>query len=166
MSSAAAAAQLAGALRLAAPFTVESGVLQGVDLQKAALSLVGQKSGGGETRFDQLSGHLAIERGAYHLTKLDAVSGVLAAQGSVDISAAKSLKGQLDVRLQTAVGSANVPLNVAGTTSAPLLYPTRAGIAGAAVGNAVLGPGLGTAGGAALGSWAEKLFGKTGEAKK
>ena len=165
-SSAAAAAQLAGALRLAAPFNVESGVLQGVDLQKGALSLVGQKSGGGETRFDQLTGHLAVERGAYHFTKLNVVSGVLAAHGSVDISATKALTGQLDARLQTAMGSASVPLNVAGTTSAPLLYPTRASLAGAAVGSAVLGPGLGTAAGAAVGSWAEKLLGKQGDAKK
>lgn len=52
--------------------------------------------------------------------------------------------------------SANVPLNVAGTVDAPLLYPTGGTIAGAA---------LGTSAGAKVGGWVEGLFGKKDEKK-
>jgi hypothetical protein len=56
--------------------------------------------------------------------------------------------------------STGVPLNVAGTVDAPLLYPTGASMAGAAVGTVLMGPGLGTSVGAKVGNWAEGLFSK------
>jgi uncharacterized protein involved in outer membrane biogenesis len=62
-ASAASADKLMSALRLEAPFDVQKGVLQGVDIQKAATNLIKQGTTGGETRFEQLSGHLLMERG-------------------------------------------------------------------------------------------------------
>ena len=54
--------------------------------------------------------------------------------------------------------STNVPLNVAGTIDSPMLYPTGATIAGAAVGTAIMGPGVGTSVGAKGGDWVDNMF--------
>jgi len=152
--------QLAGALRVDSPFRIQNGVIHGVDVQKAATSLVKQGSSGGETRFEELSGRLVMERAAFHFTNLQVASGALAADGSVDISPKKELGGRINARVQVLGVSTGVPLNVSGTLDHPLLLPTGAYLAGAAVGTAVMGPGLGTTMGAKVGSWAEGLFGK------
>lgn len=159
------AGQLANALRLETPFNVHNGVLYGVDIQKAAANLIRKESSGGETRFDELSGHLVMERSAYRFSQLKISSGVLAADGNVNISPAKELSGRLNAQVKAMGASAGVPLNVSGTLDSPLLFPTGAAIAGAAAGTAILGPGLGTSVGAKVGGWAEGLFGKREEKK-
>lgn len=159
-ASAASADQLMNALRLETLFDVQNGVLHGVDIQKAATSLIKQGTTGGETRFEQLSGHLVMEHGSYRFTQLRIASGALAADGNVSISPKKVLSGRINAQVKAAGASANVPLNVAGTVDAPLLYPTGGTMAGAAVGTMIMGPGLGTSVGAKVGGWAEGLFGK------
>ena len=165
--SASKADQLANALRLETPFDVQNGVLHGIDVKKAATSLISRDGGeGGETRFDKLSGHFAMDRGTRRLTQLNVVSGSLAADGNVTISPKDELSGRVNAKVSAAsVGSATVPLNVTGTVQSPLLYPTGGTVAGAAVGTAILGP-LGTGVGAKVGQWAEGLFGKKEDAKK
>jgi uncharacterized protein involved in outer membrane biogenesis len=160
-ASAARADQLVNALRLETPFNVQNGVLHKVDIQKAATSLVSRDGGkGGQTRFDKLSGHLAMDRGARRLTRLDVVSGSLSGDGNVTISPKDELSGRITAKVKaTSVGSAAVPLNVSGTLDSPMLLPTGGTLAGAALGTAVAGP-LGTAAGAKAGQWAEGLFGK------
>jgi len=162
-ASATSADQLVNALRLETPFNVQNGVLYGVDIQKAATSLIKQGMTGGETRFEHLSGHLVMERGSYRFTQLKIASGVLAADGNVNISPKQELSGRIDAQVKALGTIANVPLNVAGTVDSPLLYPTGASMAGAAVGTVILGPGIGTSVGAKVGSWAEGLFGKKEE---
>jgi uncharacterized protein involved in outer membrane biogenesis len=164
-ASAASADQLVNALRLETPFNVQNGVLHGVDIQKAATSLFKQGASGGETRFEQLSGHLVMEHGAYSFTQLSIASGALAVDGKVNMSPKKELSGRINAQVKAIGTSANVPLNVAGTVDSPLLYPTGASMAGAAVGTAILGPGLGTSVGAKVGGWAEGLFGGKDEKK-
>lgn len=159
-ASAAKPDQLANALRLETPFDVQNGVLHGVDVKKAATSLISKDGGkGGETRFDKLSGHLAMDRGTRRLTQLNIVSGSLAGDGNVTISPKDELSGRVNANIKSGVGSASVPLNVAGTVESPLLYPTGGTMAGAALGTAVAGP-LGTGVGAKVGQWTEGLFGK------
>ena len=157
---AASADQLVNALRLETPFNVQNGALGGVDIHKAATNLIKQGTSGGETRFDQLSGHLLMEHGGYRFTQLKIASGALAADGDVSISRTKELSGRINAQVKVVGTSANVPLNVGGTLAAPLLYPTAGTIAGAAAGTAILGPGLGTTVGAKIGGWVEGLFGK------
>ena len=165
-ANAANADQIGNALRLETPFDVQNGVLHGVDVKKAATSLISRDGGkGGETRFDKLSGHLAMDRGTRRLTQLNIVSGSLAGDGNVTISPADELSGKVNVNVKAAGTSANVPLNVAGTMESPLLYPTGGTVAGAALGTAVAGP-LGTGVGAKVGQWTEGLFGKKEEKKK
>ena len=158
------AAQLMSALRLETPFQVSNGVLHGFDIQSAATSLFRQGTKGGETRFDRLSGHLQMERGAYRFTQLNIASGVLAAEGNASISAKRELSGRINAQVQALGASAGVPLTVAGSVDSPLLLPSGAVVAGGAVGTAILGPGLGTTLGAKVGGWAQELLG--GEEKK
>jgi uncharacterized protein involved in outer membrane biogenesis len=160
-ASAAKAEHLANALRLETPFDVQNGVLHGTDIKKAATSLISREGGkGGETRFDKLSGHLAMDRGTRRFTQINIVSGSLAANGNVTISPKDDLSGRITTKVQSSVGSAGVPLNVTGTVNSPLLYPTGGTVAGAAAGTAVLGPGVGTSVGATVGQWTEGLFGR------
>ena len=153
--------QLANALRLETPFDVQNGVLHGTDIKKAATSLISRDGGkGGETRFDKLSGHFAMDRGTRRFTQINIVSGSLAANGNVTISPKDDLSGRITTKVQSSVGSAGVPLNVTGTVNSPLLYPTGGTVAGAAAGTAMLGPGVGTSVGATVGQWTEGLFGR------
>jgi uncharacterized protein involved in outer membrane biogenesis len=159
-------AQLGDALRLETSFAVRNGVLHGVDISKAATSFIGKEgSKGGETRFDQLSGHLVVDRGTRRLTQIRIASGVLAADGNVTISPKEQLSGRINANVKVAGVSTGVPLNVSGTTQSPLVFPTGGTVAGAAAGTAILGPGLGTTTGAKVGGWVEGLFGKKEEQK-
>jgi len=151
-------AQLGSSLRIETPFQVHNGVLRGVDIRKAATNLL-LKDSSGETRFDQLSGFLVVERGAQRFTNLKVVSGAVAADGNVTIGADRSLSGRVNAQVGAgSVASASVPLNVSGTLDAPMVLPTGAALAGAAVGTAILGPAAGTSVGAKVGNWVEGVF--------
>ncbi len=159
-ATAASTEQLAHALRLDTAFQVRNGVLHGVDIQHAATHLIKQGTTGGETRFDHLSGHLVVAQGSQHFTQLEIASGALAADGKVSITPKKELSGRINAQIKAVGTSAKVPLNVGGTISSPLLYPTGGTVAGAAIGTVILGPGMGTSVGAKVGGWAERLFDK------
>jgi uncharacterized protein involved in outer membrane biogenesis len=159
------AAQLMDALRVDTAFSLHDGVLHGVDIQKAATSLVKREPAGGETRFDQLSGNLSMEHNAFRFTQLKIGSGALAVDGDVNISAKKELSGRITAQVKALGTSTGVPLNVAGTLDLPLLYPTGATLTGAAVGTMLMGPGVGTAVGVKAGNFVEGLFGKKDDQK-
>ncbi|MDO8350982.1 MAG: AsmA family protein [Gallionella sp.] len=162
-ASATSADQLVKALRLKTVFNVQNGVLHGVDIQKAATHLSKQGATGGETRFDNLSGYLVSEGGSHRFTRLKIASGALAVDGQVNVSPKKELSGRINAQVSVMGASVGVPLNVAGTVAAPLLYPTAGTMTGAAIGTVLLGPGVGTSVGAKVGAWAEGLFGKKEE---
>lgn len=159
-ASAVSADQLINTLHLETPFKVQNGVLYGVDIQKAATNLIKKGSTGGETRFDQLSGHLVMAHNGYNFTQLKIASGTLAVDGSVNITAKKALSGRINVQVAAVGINTKVPLNISGTVDSPLLYPTGATIAGAAIGTAIMGPGVGTSVGAKVGGWVDNIFGK------
>jgi hypothetical protein len=54
----------------------------------------------------------------------------------------------------------STPLAVSGTVQSPTLFPTKAAMAGAAAGTALLGPGVGTTIGMKAGQMTERLFRK------
>jgi uncharacterized protein involved in outer membrane biogenesis len=144
--------QLASMMKLDTPFDIRNGVLQGVDIQEAAMNPA-RKGGGGETRFDTLSGQFAMDRGTQRLTGLKVSSGSLAADGNVTIAPDKSLSGRVNAKVsvvgQTGV---SVPLNVLGTLGSPLVLPAVGAIAGAGI-------SAGASVGAKVGNWASGLFG-------
>ena len=147
------------ALRISTPFDIQNGVFHGVDLLQSAITLGKQGSSSGETRFDRLSGRLAMEHSAYRLTDLRIGSGALAADGSVGISARKELSGRVNAQVKMLGAATTVPLNVAGTLASPIVLPTRGAMAGAAIGTVMM-PGVGTGVGMKAGQMIEGLFGR------
>lgn len=139
-------------------FDVAHGVLYGMDLAKAASLFIKQGQNGGETEFDELSGVLHAAGKQYDLRDLKVVSGLLAASGRMKVSPAKRLEGQVDVELKKGLALVTVPLQISGTVDAPVVMPTKAAVAGAAAGTAVLGP-LGTSLGMKAGSALDRWFG-------
>lgn len=140
-------------------FKIKDGVLYGMDLTKAATILLKQGQSGGETQFDELSGLLNVSGKQYHFSDLNIVSGLMAANGDVKIRPNKELDGVVEVEVKRGVALAGIPLQVSGTVDNPQLFPTKAAMAGAVVGTAVLGPGVGTGLGIKAGSAMEKLKG-------
>jgi uncharacterized protein involved in outer membrane biogenesis len=143
-------------------FRVDNGVLYGMDLAKAATLLLSSGQQGGETRFDEMSGVVKVSGRQYQLQNLKVVSGLLSAAGHVKILPNKDLDGVIDVDLKKGVSLATVPLKVSGTVSKPEVFPTKAAMAGAVAGTAVLGPGVGTTLGVKAGSALDKMKGLFG----
>lgn len=140
-------------------FNVQDGVLDGVDLAKAATLLVTKGTSGGQTQFDMLSGLLNVSGKQYHLRNLLVASGLLKASGDVKIKADKTLDGVVKVEIRKGATLAAVPLQVSGSTEKPMVLPTKAALAGAAAGTAILGPGVGTSLGVQAAEKVKGLFG-------
>lgn len=151
-------ALLADNLNLIFNYNVTNGTLHGFDLAKVASLFVKQDGKSGETQFDHLSGVLQLKGKEIELRKINAASGLLAANGNVKISPLKKLDGLLDVELKKGLALVTVPLKVSGSVDAPEIMPTKAAIAGAAAGTAILGP-MGTSIGMKAGAAIDKLFG-------
>lgn len=156
---------LADQLALNYTFDINQGVLHGVDLAKAATLLLRSDEQGGETRFDELKGVLHTVGKQVEIKSLKVASGLLAANGNVKVSPAKQLSGVVEVELKKGVALVAVPLEVSGTLDQPSIQPTKAALAGAAVGTGVLGPGVGTALGVKAATGVEKLKGLFGGKK-
>jgi hypothetical protein len=165
------ASQLASAINVESDFKVEHGVLYKVDLAAAPKALLNKDAmKGRDTHFDEFSGHLSVDPRGYHLTGLNISSGVLKAQGEMSISPKQELSGRIEVAVKGASALVSTPLAVSGTVQNPTLFPTKAALAGAAAGTALLGPGVGTTIGMKAAQITERLFSrkpakKTGPAK-
>lgn len=164
-SSAKDAGHLLGNLKADIAFRVDSGVLYGVDLARAATLLLRQGQRGGETAFDELSGQLKLAGRKYQLKNLKVTSGLMLANGNVKIDADQRLDGVIDVELKRSISLAAIPLKVSGTLDNPSVFPTKAAMAGAAAGTAIMGPGLGTTLGVKAGNAVDKLRGLFGDDK-
>ncbi|HWH47914.1 MAG TPA: AsmA-like C-terminal region-containing protein [Burkholderiales bacterium] len=155
------AAQLAEAISVESDFKVENGVLYKVDLAAAPKVLFNKDAmKGGDTRFQEFSGHLSVDPAGYHLTGLNISSGLFKAQGELSISPKQELAGRIDVEVKGTSNLVSTPLAVSGTVQNPTLFPTKAAMAGAAAGTALLGPGVGTTIGMKAGQFTERLFRK------
>ena len=154
------AAQLAEAVDVESDFKVEKGILYNIDLSNAPKALLNKDAlKGGETRFDNFSGHLGVDSAGYYLTKVGITSGVLSADAEVFISSKQDLSGQIDVAIRGTSALVSTPLALSGTVQNPSLYPSKAALAGAAAGTALLGPGLGTTVGMKAARFTQRLFG-------
>jgi uncharacterized protein involved in outer membrane biogenesis len=139
-------------------FSVKNGVLHGLDLVKLA-SLLTKQSGGGETQFDEFSGVFNARGKQYTLRDINMRSGLLAASGQVKVKPDKTLDGVVEVELKKGVSLAAIPLQVSGTVDKPSVFPTKAAMAGAVAGTAILGPGVGTSLGIKAGGAVDKIKG-------
>lgn len=152
-------AKLADVLNAHFQFKVLDGVLDGIDLAKAATLLVSKGNAEGQTKFDTLTGLLNVSGKQYHLRNLNVISGLLTATGDVKMKSNKQLDGVVKVEVKKGVSFAEVPLQVSGTVDDPKVFPTKAAMAGAAAGTAILGPGVGTSLGIQAAGKIKSLFG-------
>lgn len=160
------AAALSDNLHADFKFQVNDGVLHGVDLVKMASLLVKQSEKGGETQFEELAGLLNVNGKQYQLKDIKISSGLLAANGQVKVKPNKDLDGKVEVEVKNSVSLAAIPLDVSGTVSDPVVLPSKAALAGAVAGTAVLGPGVGTSLGIKAGSAVDKIKGLFGAGDK
>lgn len=152
------ASALADNLGVDFKFNVKNGVLHGLDLVELA-SLLTKQSGGGETQFDEFSAVLNVKGKQYTLRDINLSSGLLAASGQVKVKPDKALDGVVEVELKKGVSLAAIPLQVSGTVDKPSVFPTKAAMAGAVAGTAILGPGVGTSLGIKAGGAVDKIKG-------
>lgn len=153
------ASQLADYPNIDGDFSVHKGVLHGFDLAKAAQPIMTKEVHGGQTEFDEFNGTFSITGKNIRLRKINITSGLLSASGDVDISPSKKLGGKVYVEVKRGVSLVSVPLKVSGTLQDPVLFPTGAAITGAAVGTAILGPGVGTSLGTKAADTLDNWFG-------
>lgn len=139
-------------------FNVSKGVLHGLDLLKLA-SLLTKQTSGGQTEFDEYAAVLNVKGKQYALRDIRLRSGLLAASGQVKVKADKTLDGVVEVQLKKGVSLAAVPLQVSGNLDKPSVLPTKAAMAGAVAGTAILGPGVGTSLGVTAGGAVDKIKG-------
>lgn len=152
------ASELADHLNTDFKFTVNHGVLHGLDLIKVA-SLLTKQTVGGQTAFDEFSGTLNAKGKQYYLSNLKMTSGLLSGTGQVKINANKELDGSGEIELKRSVSLVAIPLDVSGTVDNPVVLPSKAAIAGAVAGTAILGPGVGTSLGIKAAGALDKLKG-------
>lgn len=118
-------AGLADTLRVETPFSLERGVLYGVDIADAATVLLKQAVAESATPFDRMTGQVVFERGAYRLADVSIASSGLAATAQVTVSEKNQLAGRIDANVRAAhPAAASVPLVVSGTVREPMLLPT------------------------------------------
>lgn len=153
------ASQLANSPNVDGDFSIHNGVLHGFDLASAAQPFKGKEIRGGQTEFEEFSGIFSIAGKDIRLRKLNISSGVLNANGDVEISPSKQLGGKVYVEVKQGVSLVSIPLKVSGTLQDPVLFPTGAALTGAVVGTAILGPGVGTSLGTKAADTIDSWFG-------
>lgn len=150
-------AQLADKIGADFRFKVYHGVLYGLDLVKAASLFLRSGQKGGDTQFDELSGLLHVTGRQYELRDLKVRSGLLSADGAVKILPSKQLDGVMNAEIKNSASLVAIPLQISGTLDKPVVLPTKAAMAGAVAGTAILGPGVGTSLGVKAGSAVGKI---------
>jgi hypothetical protein len=95
----------------------------------------------------------------YHFSDLKISSGSLTANGQVKVRPNKSLDGNVEVSIKQSVSLVAIPLNISGTVNDPIVMPSKAALAGAVAGTAILGPGVGTSLGVKAGGAVDKIKG-------
>jgi uncharacterized protein involved in outer membrane biogenesis len=82
-------------------FDIKKGDLDGVDLVRALQSGGRGVTQGGATRFEEISGTLALNNGRYQYRNMRLGSGLLSAAGTFDVSPSKDVSGRISVELRS-----------------------------------------------------------------
>ncbi|UCD68372.1 MAG: hypothetical protein JSW48_16660, partial [Betaproteobacteria bacterium] len=105
-----------------ASFTVKKGSLDGVDLVRALQS---RRTGtrGGSTRFEELTGEVAIADGRFSYRNIELSAGILSARSNFNIASNQDLSGRVSVALRSPSQRLNANLNVSGNLTGATLRP-------------------------------------------
>ena len=108
--------------RIDTTFTVRRGDLDGVDLVRA-LQAGREGTTGGSTKFEELTGVLAIANQRYQYRNLQLSAGILNAVGNLDIAPSQDVSGRVFVELRSQANQLRNNLLITGTLRAVTLRP-------------------------------------------
>lgn len=102
-------------------FTMHRGKLGGIDLAEALRRASPTPvTLGGSTRFEDLSGTIALTPHASRFSRLVLNAGLLQASGEIDVNRDLQLQGRMEVALRGAAGRSVRPIVISGPLKAPL----------------------------------------------
>jgi len=117
-------AQLFAVPSVEVKFKVADGVIHNLDMVKAVRSSGSEGSRGGQTRFDELSGALQVSGKSYRLRQLRISSGLLAAEGGLEIAPSSEVSGNFNVQIKGSANFISVPMTLGGSLADPVLKPS------------------------------------------
>src|SRR5450759_4811330 len=101
-------------------FTVNNGMISGMDIVETARMRSKENLPGGRTHFDGLSGLISYANNAYHFKQVKVAAGMLNATATFDVTK-QQLSGKMSVRLSMHDGAAPVDLQMGGVIDNPTL---------------------------------------------
>ena len=113
-------AKLMDAAILTGEFSVNKGVINGMDVVETTRLRSRESLPGGRTHFEELSGEMAYANGSYQFRQLKMNDSVVRAVGSLNVSH-QQLSGNVSSSLTMRAGMGTVGLLVGGTTESPAL---------------------------------------------
>lgn len=113
--------KLADAAILNGTFTVQKGVINGLDVVETTRLRSRESLPGGRTHFDELSGELNFANETYQFRQLKLSDNVVRASGSCTINK-QQLSGMLAATLILRAGMGSANLQLGGTTGSPTLH--------------------------------------------
>jgi hypothetical protein len=109
--------------RIDGSFAIRKGDLDGVDLVRA-LQLGGRENvQGGATRFEEITGSVALAGGRYQYRNVKLASGLLSATGGFEVSPSKEVGGRVYVELRSQAAQIRGNFNLDGNLKAIVLKP-------------------------------------------
>lgn len=112
-------AQLFATPSVEVKFKVADGAIHNLDMVKAVRA--GDGSRGGQTRFDELSGALQVSGKSYRLRQLRISSGLLSAEGGLEIAPGNQVSGNFHVQIKGSANFISVPMTLRGSLADPVL---------------------------------------------
>ena len=104
-------------------FNIQDGALGGIDLVRALNSSENGGSGGGQTRFEKLSGSWFFAGNRYQFKQLKLVSGLLNANGYASLASNKHLSGRVNAQLGSRENRMSARLIMSGSLRDPIMRP-------------------------------------------
>jgi uncharacterized protein involved in outer membrane biogenesis len=118
-ASAAKLADLMKAPNIQGSYSVRDGSISNIDLVQVMRTEGAGR--GGSTKFQELTGGLAISGGEVRYTKLKLQGGVILAGGELAVSPTEQLNGRINVELRSSVAQDRGTFGVSGTVAKPTL---------------------------------------------
>lgn len=138
-------------------FHLRSGEVGKLKLMKAVNRSV-KRQDADKLHYQDIAGVIAVDGNGFRLANLMAKADLYDVEGFVNVSPGQQLEGALDVSVKQTAQLVTMPLLVGGTLNEPSASLSGSSVTGAALGTALLGPGVGTALGMGVGGLLEKLL--------
>jgi hypothetical protein len=109
--------------RIDGSFTVRKGDVDGVDLVRALQTGGRENVQGGATKFEEITGTLAIAGDRYQYRNMRLASGLLSANGAFDVTPGNDISGRISVELKSQAAQIRGNYAIGGSLKAIVLKP-------------------------------------------